>query len=50
MPAAVNGNQFHLHLGVFPPEHLLDVNSIGHMNLIRFRRGGDVVEVRTVST
>ena len=48
MSTAVNGNEFHLHFGVVAPEHLLDANSVGHLGLVRFRRAGDVVEVRKI--
>jgi hypothetical protein len=48
MPAAVNGNEFHLNFGLVAPEDLLDVKSVGHLGLARFRRAGDVVEVRKI--
>ena len=50
MAAAVNGNEFHLHIGVIAPEYLLDVSSVGHLGLARFRRAGDAVEVRKILT
>jgi hypothetical protein len=50
MSTAVNGNEFHIYFGVVAPEYLLDVNSVGHLGLVRFRRAGDVVEVREVLT
>jgi hypothetical protein len=46
MPAAVNGHEFHLNVGVVAPEHLLDVSVVGHWGLLRFRRTSDVIEVR----
>jgi hypothetical protein len=48
VPAAVNGNERHLHFGVVAPEYLLDVNSVCHLGLVRFRNAGDVVEVRKI--
>ena len=50
MPTAVNGNEFHLHFGGIAPEYLLDVNSVGHLGLVRFRRAGDAVEVGKILT
>jgi hypothetical protein len=47
MPAAVNGHELYLDFGVAAPEHLLDPSFVGHLGLIRFRRTGDVIEVRT---
>ena len=35
MSTAVDGSEFHLHFGVVAPEHLLDVNSVGHLGLVR---------------
>ena len=42
MPAAVNGNEFHLNFGFVAPEDLLDVKSVGHLGLARFGRAGNV--------
>src|SRR5713226_10093832 len=48
MATAMDGNELHLHSGVVAPEYLLDMNSVGHSGLFRFRRAGDVVEVREI--
>jgi hypothetical protein len=48
MSTAVSSNQLHLHFGVVAPEYLLDVHSVGHLGLVRFRRTGNVVEVRKI--
>ena len=45
MSTAVDGNEFHFHFGVVAPEHLLDLNSVGHLGLVRGRRAGHAVEV-----
>ena len=45
MPAAVNGNEFHLHFGVVVPEYSLDLNAVCYLGLVCFRRANDVVEV-----
>jgi hypothetical protein len=34
MSTAVDGNEFHFHFGVVAPEHLLDLNSVGHLGLV----------------
>ena len=47
---AVNGNEFDLRFGIAVPEHLLDLNAVGRLNLGRFRYGCDVVEVREILT
>src|SRR3954468_17274000 len=48
MPAAVNGKELHLNAGAVAPEHLLDVIFAGPWGTLRFRRTGDVIEVRKV--
>ena len=50
MPAAVNGNEFHLNFGFVAPDDSLDVKSVGHLGLARFGRADDVVEVRKILT
>ena len=50
MPAAVNGNQFHLNFGFVAPDDSLDLKSIGHLGLARFGPAGHVVEVRKILT
>ncbi len=48
MPAAVNGKELHLDVGAVAPEHLLGVVFAGPWGILRFRRAGDVIEVREV--
>src|SRR6478609_8414727 len=49
MPTAVNGNEVYLDVGAVAPEHLLDVIFAGAWrSILRFRRAGDVIEVREV--
>ena len=50
MPTAIDGNEFHLHFGVVAPEYMLDVNTVCHVGLVRFRRADDIVEVGKVLT
>jgi hypothetical protein len=50
MSTAVSGNELHLHFGIIAPEYLLDVNSVGQLYLVRFRRAGDVVKVCKILT
>ena len=45
MPAAMNGNEFHLNFGSVVPEHLLDANAVGRLGLARCGRPGDGIEV-----
>ena len=45
MSAAVNGKEFHLHVGAVAPENLLSAHAIGHGGLVRCRRAGDMREV-----
>jgi hypothetical protein len=37
MSIAVNGNEFHRHIGVVAPDYPLDVSSVGHSDLTRFK-------------
>jgi hypothetical protein len=46
---AVSRNELHLHFGLVMPEYPLDMNSVGHVCLVRFRRAGISHEPRDLS-
>jgi hypothetical protein len=48
MPAAMNGNEFHLHFRVVAPQYLLNANSVFSLGLVRFRRAANFVEIHKI--
>ncbi len=48
MPAAVYDHELHLDFGVVVPAHPSDVSFVGRLDLIRFRRTGEAIEIRKV--